>query len=42
VATPEDWLAAVKAVTGQEYRILYEQWIQGEQEQNEREATIVQ
>jgi aminopeptidase N len=31
VATPEDWLAAVKAVTGQEYRALYEQWIQGEE-----------
>jgi aminopeptidase N len=42
VATPEDWLAAVKAVTGQEYRALYEQWIQGDEERSEREATIVQ
>jgi len=42
VATPEDWLAAVKAVTGQKYRALYEQWIQGDEERSEREATIVQ
>ena len=42
VATPEDWLAAVKAVTGQEYRTLYEQWIQGDEERSEREATVVQ
>ena len=27
VATPEDWLAAVEAVTGNEHRALYEQWI---------------
>ncbi len=29
VATPEDWLAAVEAVTGDEHRALYEQWIMG-------------
>jgi len=29
VATPEDWLAAVEAVTGYEHRALYEQWIVG-------------
>ncbi len=29
VATPEDWLAAVEAVTGDEHRALYEQWIVG-------------
>jgi len=33
IATPEDWLAAVEAVTGDEYRILYEQWIVGAAEQ---------
>ena len=42
VARPEDWLAAVKAVTGQKYRAIYEQWIQGDEERSEREATIVQ
>ena len=29
VATPEGWLAAVEAVTGDEQRALYEQWILG-------------
>ncbi|MFQ6100461.1 MAG: M1 family metallopeptidase [Anaerolineae bacterium] len=29
VATPEDWLATVEAVTGDEQRALYEQWIEG-------------
>jgi len=29
VATPEDWLAAVEAITGDEHRALYEQWIRG-------------
>jgi len=29
VATPEKWLAAVEAVTGDEHRALYEQWITG-------------
>jgi len=29
VATPEDWLAAVKAVTRDEHRDLYERWILG-------------
>ncbi len=29
VATPESWLAAVEAVTGDEHRALYEQWIEG-------------
>jgi len=33
VATPEDWLAAVEAVTGDEHRALYEQWIVGTTEQ---------
>jgi hypothetical protein len=33
VATPEDWLATVEAVTGDEYRALYEQWIMGTTEQ---------
>jgi hypothetical protein len=27
IATPEDWLAAVEAVTGDEHRALYERWI---------------
>ena len=27
VATPEKWLAAVEAITGNEHRALYEQWI---------------
>ena len=27
VATPEDWLAAVEAVTGDEHRALYQRWI---------------
>jgi hypothetical protein len=27
IATPEDWLAAVEAVTGEQYRDLYEAWI---------------
>jgi len=29
VTGPEDWLAAVKEVVGDEYRPLYEQWIVG-------------
>ena len=29
VATPEDWLAAVEAVTGNEHRAIYERWIMG-------------
>jgi aminopeptidase N len=33
VATPEDWLAAVAAVTGDEHHALYEQWIMGAAEQ---------
>jgi hypothetical protein len=28
VATPEDWLAAVEAVTGDEHRAIYERWIE--------------
>jgi aminopeptidase N len=28
VATPEDWLAAVEAVTGDEYHALYEEWVE--------------
>jgi aminopeptidase N len=27
IATPEDWLAAVEAVTGEEHLDLYEAWI---------------
>ncbi len=33
VAAPEDWLAAVAVVTGDEYHALYEQWIMGVAEQ---------
>jgi len=29
VARPEDWLAAVETITGDEHRPLYEQWIMG-------------
>jgi len=29
IATPEDWLVAVEAITGDEHRALYEQWIVG-------------
>lgn len=28
IATPEDWLAAVAAVTGDEHRAIYERWIE--------------
>ncbi len=28
IATPEDWLAVVEAVTGDEHRAIYEQWIE--------------
>jgi hypothetical protein len=30
IATPEDWLATVQAVTGDEHRRLYQRWIMGE------------
>ena len=33
VARPEDWLAAVKEIVGDEHRSLYEQWIAGTTEQ---------
>jgi aminopeptidase N len=29
IATAEDWLAAVDAVTGEQHRALYEAWIEG-------------
>ncbi len=28
VATPEDWLATVEAITGDEHRAIYERWIE--------------